>query len=136
MTCLLCSYQVSMGRTVCVGATQFSCCSDKHRNWDTAEEMVRLAAGKGAQIVLLQELFSEYYFCQEQDSKWFRTAIPSPFSEASDEERALFVRMSKLAQELNVVLPISFFERAGNNFFNSLIVIDAGNLVLEWKIIF
>lgn len=79
--------------------------------------MVREAAAAGANIILLQELFSTVYFCQEQDSKYYEWAV--------EKENELIEHFSQLASELNVVLPISFFERANTAFYNSIVVIDA-----------
>ena len=91
-------------RKVTVAAAQFPCAL---HSLDRAEFAVRHAAENGANIVLLQELFADVYFCQEQDPKWFRKALP--FSGEKDVNPLLY-RFSKLAAELGVVLPISFFE--------------------------
>ena len=115
---------MASGRKVKVAASQFECCLGDEGNLVTAERLVRQSAEQGAQIILLQELFCNLYFCQEQDPKWFATAIPAPSS--SSPSSPLFEWACKLAKELSVVLPISFFEKAGTNFFNSLVVIDAG----------
>ena len=87
-------------------------------NIDAAEAMVREAAGRGAQIILPQELFSGRYFCKDQDPRWFEAAW------TVDESPAIR-RLSALAGELSVVLAVSFFERAGRAHFNSLAIIDA-----------
>lgn len=87
-------------------------------NLAQAEALVREAAQAGAHIVLLQELFETPYFCIEQDRKHFGLARPV-------EGHPMLAAMSALAKEMSVVLPISFFEKAGNAHFNSLVVIDA-----------
>ena len=110
-------------RQVTVAATQMACGWDRDRNVAGAERLVREAAGRGAGVVLLQELFETPYFCKDQDRKHFNLARPL-------EGNPLIARMSRLAAELRVVLPISFFERANNAFFNSLVVIDADGRVL------
>lgn len=103
---------------VTVAAIQMACDWNISANVDRAERLVRAAQARGAQIVLLQELFETPYFCKDQNPDHFALAQP-----ASD--NPLLLRMSRLASELGVVLPISFFERGVNAYFNSLAVIDA-----------
>ena len=105
-------------RMVTVAATQMACSWDRERNIDQAVEMVRAATGQGAQIVLLQELFETPYFPADQKAELFALAHPAA-------EHPLLARMSTLAAELEVVLPVSFFERANNAYFNSLAILDA-----------
>lgn len=110
-------------RAVTVAATQMACDSDRAVNLARAEELVRQAAGQGANIVLLQELFESVYFCKDQ--------APAHFGFAhAFEGNPLLARMSRLAAELGVVLPVSFFERANNVYFNSLAMIDADGKVM------
>jgi N-carbamoylputrescine amidase len=104
--------------TVTVAATQFACTADKEQNVARAETMVRDAASKGAQVILLQELFETPYFCKDQKQELFGLAHPV-------KGHPTLTRMSRLAAELRVVLPVSFFERANNAYYNSLMVIDA-----------
>lgn len=101
-----------------------ACTRDLARNLDRAEALVRQAAKSGANIVLLQELFETPYFCQSQDEKHFSLARPYG-------DQTLFGRFCALARELQVVLPLSYFERANNVFFNSLAVIDADGKLLD-----
>jgi len=105
-------------REVTVAATQFACGADARANVDKAETMVRRAAAAGAKIVLLQELFETPYFCKDQKQEWFALAHPA-------QDHPTLRRMSGLARELEVVLPVSFFERANNAYYNALMVIDA-----------
>lgn len=105
-------------RTVTVAAVQLSCSWDLAANLDHAERLVRRAHAQGAQIILLPELFATPYFCIEQDSAHLRLA-------QSVEDSELLRRFGTLAGELGVVLPISFFERAGTVYFNSLAMFDA-----------
>ena len=105
-------------RTVTVAATQFACSWQLPDNLARAEHMVRAAAGQGAQLVLLQELFATPYFCIEQDPACFALA-----EEAGNSP--LLRRFAALAAELGVVLPVSFFERAGQAYFNTVAIIDA-----------
>jgi N-carbamoylputrescine amidase len=112
-----------MTREVTLAAAQFACGRDIEGNLATAERLVREAAGRGAQIVLLQELFATPYFPITQDTRHFELAGPA-------EGHPVIARFSRLAGELEVVLPVSFFERAGQAFFNSVAVVDADGAVL------
>ena len=105
-------------RPVHVAAIQMSCEWDADRNIARAEELVREAARRGARIILLPELFEAPYFCIEQDVRHLRLARPVT------ENRAV-LHFSAVARELGVVLPISFFEHAGQAYFNSIAIIDA-----------
>jgi N-carbamoylputrescine amidase len=110
-------------RNVTVAATQFSCDWDLDANIAKAEKAVREAAARGAQVILLQELFETPYFCIEQDTRHVRLATPL------DENRAVR-HFQRIARELGVVLPISFFERANLAYFNTIAIIDADGEVL------
>jgi len=110
-------------RTVTVAATQFACGWDRAANIERAEALVRRAARDGAQVILLQELFETPYFCIEQDSRHLRLAT-------SLNDNPAVRRMTEVARELDVVLPVSFFEHAGQAYFNTVAVIDAGGGVL------
>ncbi len=110
-------------RQVTVAATQFACSWNIDANLDRAETLVRQAARDGAQVILLQELFETPYFCIEQDSRHLRLATTLA------ENRAV-ARMTGLARELGVVLPVSFFERSGQAYFNTVAMVDADGTVL------
>lgn len=110
-------------RPVTIAATQFSCSWDAAANLAAAERLVREAAARGAQVILLQELFETPYFCIEQDTRHLALATTLA-------ENAAVRRFAPIARELEVVLPVSFFERAGNVFFNSIAIIDADGAVL------
>ena len=103
---------------ITVAATQMACTWDVEKNVENAVELVREAAGRGARIVLLQELFETPYFCKDRSQAHFALAHPAA-------DNPLLARMSALAAEFGVVLPVSFFERANAAYFNSLVVIDA-----------
>lgn len=105
-------------RSVTLAATQMACSWDLDENIAEAERLVRAAAEKGAQVILLQELFETPYFCSEQDARFFDLA-------KSLEDSRVVQHFSVLAKALGVVLPISFFERDGLALFNSLVVADA-----------
>jgi N-carbamoylputrescine amidase len=110
-------------RKVTVAATQFACSWDLERNVATAEQLVREAAARGAGLVLLQELFATPYFCIEQDQRYFELASPVT-------NNVLLQRFQALARELGVVLPVSFFERQRQAYFNSVAIIDADGTLL------
>ncbi len=103
---------------LCLAATQMACTWDRAANLARAEALVRQAAAAGARIVLLQELFETPYFCKDQSPAHFELAHPL-------EGHPVLARMSRLAAELEVVLPVSFFEQANNAYYNALAVIDA-----------
>jgi N-carbamoylputrescine amidase len=105
-------------RPVSVAAIQMACDWDPAGNIARAERLVRQAAARGAQIILLPELFETPYFCIEQDTRHLALAHPVA------ENRAVG-HFAPVARELGVVLPISFFERAGPVYFNSIAILDA-----------
>jgi N-carbamoylputrescine amidase len=108
---------------VTLAATQMACSWGLDDNIQKAEEQVTAAAEDGAQIILLQELFQTPYFCIEKDYGFQRYAKPL------EGDRAV-QHFSTLAKKLGVVLPISYYEAAGNTFCNSLAMIDADGAVL------
>ena len=110
-------------RNVKVAVTQMSCSRNPEETLAKADRLVRQAAGKGAKIILLQELFETPYFCQLQKFEYLELAKPLGENPAVHHFR-------KVARELDVVLPVSFFERAGNTQFNSVAVIDADGEIL------
>ena len=105
-------------RKVKVAATQMSCTNVVEENIRKAEANVRKAAAQGANIILIQELFENLYFCQKEKPEFIAYAT-------SIEENPAIKHFQALAKELNVVLPISFFERKNNARYNSIAVIDA-----------
>ncbi len=110
-------------RNVTIAATQFSCSWNRDDNVTKAKGMVREAAARGANVVLLPELFETPYFCRDQRVEYFRLARPF-------RDNPLIGEMSDLAKEVDVVLPVSFFEKAGHAHFNSLAVIDRDGTAL------
>jgi N-carbamoylputrescine amidase len=108
---------------VTVAALQMQCSWDQPANLATAERLVRAAAQQGGQVILLPELFETPYFCKDHDYKYFELARPVA-------ENAAVRRFTAVARELGVVLPISIFERAGNVYFNTLVMIDADGEIL------
>lgn len=105
-------------KSVTVAATQMACGPDPEKNADNAERLIRKAALEGANIILIQELFETQYFAQVVEFENLKLAKPA-------DGNALLQRFTFLAKELNVVLPISFFEESGCCRFNSVMVIDA-----------
>ena len=112
-----------MSRVVTVAAIQMACSWDRQANIANADRLVREAAAKGAQIILLQELFETPYFCQKPNPQYLQLATPV-------EQNPAIQHFQKLAAELQVVLPISFFELAGRARFNSIAIIDADGKLL------
>ncbi len=110
-------------RNIKVAAVQMSMTNDVHKNIEKAEKFVRLAAADGANIILLPELFENLYFCQERNYDYYKLA-------ASVEENPAVNRFKTVAKELNIVLPISFYEKHINSIYNSVAVIDADGEVL------
>jgi N-carbamoylputrescine amidase len=111
------------GRTLTVAAVQCALPGPRDANIARVEKYVREAAARGARVVLPPELFEGPYFCREEQGHWFSEAR----AEGDDEAIA---RMRKLARELGVVIPVSFFEKAGQAYYNSCAVVDADGSVL------
>ena len=107
-----------MSRIVTVAATQMACSWDRPANLARAKALVRQAAAQGAQIILIQELFETPYFCQRPNPKYLQLAT-------TVEQNPAIAHFQKIAAELQVVLPISFFELAGQAHFNSVAILDA-----------
>lgn len=107
-----------------VAAIQMQMSIDKEANLVKAESLVREASSLGAKLVLLPELFEGLYFCKDMDREYFSWAT-------ARENNPLLERFSALAKELNIVLLVSYFEKAGDAFYNSLVVMDADGTVLD-----
>lgn len=110
-------------RKIKVAAVQLRCAASVEDNLRHAEELVRSAAAQGAQLVLLPELWERPYFCQERRYEYYQYALPLEQNPAVQMGR-------RLAKELCIVLPISFFERDVNQLYNSIACIDADGEVL------
>ncbi len=110
-------------RKITVAAVQMRCEKDRQANLKKAEKMVRKAAEAGANVILLPELFEREYFCQQRCYEFYRYAEETNVNAA--------VQMGiRLAKELGVVLPISFYEKDVNNLYNSIACIDADGKIL------
>jgi N-carbamoylputrescine amidase len=110
-------------RLLTVAAIQARFGPDMTANIEKAEGLVREAAQRGAQLVLPPELFQGIYFPSRQDPKWFDTAYPT-------REHPAVLALQKLAKLLGVVIPISFFEKDGPRFYNSVAIADADGEIL------
>ena len=110
-------------RNITVAAIQMQCSKNVEENIAKAEKMVREAAAKGTQVILLPELFEREYFCQQRRYDFYSYALPV-------DENPAVKAAQKLAKELSVVLPISFYEKDGNVLYNSLAWIDADGSLL------
>lgn len=111
-------------RSLTVAAVQMAMVDgDVARNVATAERLVRDAAGRGARLILIPELFEDRYFCEDQRAEHLAKARPLAGHPTVE-------HFAAVARELSVVLPISFYERAGNELFNSCAVVDADGTVL------
>jgi N-carbamoylputrescine amidase len=107
-----------MARKITLAVLQSALTDDSATNIKRVSELVREAASKGADVILPSELFEGHYFCTSQEEENFQRAHPwreSPAVKA----------MAKLAAELNVVIPVSIFEKAGPAYFNTVVMIDA-----------
>ena len=112
-----------MPRKLAVAAIQAAFGLDLGANIARVAELVREAAGRGAQVILPPELFQGPYFCVAQEERWFKHAHPW-------KEHPCVKALAPLAGELGVVLPISIFEREGPHYFNSLVMADADGSLL------
>ena len=110
-------------REVTVGLVQMQCSRVPEENIAKADVLLRQAVSKGAQVILLPELFERQYFCQERQYAYYKYAT-------SVEENPAVLYFQKVAAELKVVIPISFYEKDGNCLFNSVAMIDADGSVL------
>lgn len=110
-------------RNVTVAAIQMSIPETPEKSAEKAEKLVRKAAAEGANVILLPELFENWYFCQERRYDSYKLALPL-------EENPAVRRFQTVAKELSVVLPISFYEQDGNVLYNSVAMIDADGSVM------
>lgn len=112
-----------MKEPITLGAVQCALGGSVDANVARVTELVREAARKGAQVILPPELFEGPYFCREEKDEFFAWARPF-------EGHPTVAHFAALAKELNVVIPVSFFERAGQAYYNSLALVDAGGATL------
>lgn len=112
-----------MPRTLRVAAIQAAFGADMAANIRTVEKLVRSAAKDGAQVILPPELFQGPYFCKREETAWFASAYPY-------REHPVMTALAPLARELGVVLPLSIYEKAGQEYYNSLAMVDADGSIL------
>ena len=110
-------------KTLAVAAIQASFGHDMAANIAKVEDLVTEAARQGAQVILPPELFQNIYFPTRQDPRWFATAYPSS-------EHPCVLALAALAKKLGVVIPISFFEKDGPRYFNSVAIADTNGAIL------
>jgi N-carbamoylputrescine amidase len=108
---------------VTVAALQTAFSDDVADNVARVTELVRAAAGRGAQIILPSELFEGHYFCRGQAEDDFLRARPA-------DDHPTIRHFQALAHELGVVIPVSFFEKAGPEHYNSIATVDADGRIL------
>ena len=106
-----------------VSAIQMNCTRSVQENIAHAETLVREAADKQANIILLPELFERQYFCQERRYEYYQYAKPVHENDAVQ-------YFSKICKELKIVMPISFYEKDQNVLYNSVAVINADGNIL------
>ncbi len=109
-------------RKITAAAIQMSIPDKREEALDKAEKLVRQAAEQGAKIILLPELFETRYFCQERRYEYYDLADKT-------EENPAVIRFQKISEMLSAVIPISFFERDVNTFYNSVAVLDCGKIL-------
>ena len=112
-----------MSETLTIAAIQCPLGGTVAENVARVERWVREAAAKGARVILPPELFEGPYFCREENDAYFAWARPV-------EGHPTVQRFAALARELGAVIPVSFFERAGQAHYNSVAVADADGTVL------
>ena len=108
---------------ITVAALQLPLGGGLAENIDAVSDLVAHAADKGADIILPPELFEGPYFCQVEDEALFATAHPTA-------EHPSVRAMAKLARQLKVAIPTSFFERDGPHHYNSLAMIDSDGEIM------
>jgi N-carbamoylputrescine amidase len=106
-----------------VAALQTALTDDRDANVGRVTDMIREAHGQGAQVILPSELFEGHYFCRSQREEHFARAHPV-------EDHPTLRHFQKLAAELGVVIPVSFYEQAGPEYYNSVAIFDADGRTL------
>ena len=109
-------------RKVTVAAIQYAIPETREKSIEQAENLVREAVAKGANVILLPELFETPYFCQERRYEHYSLALPT-------NENPAVKRFTEVSKELGIAMPISFYERDNNNFYNSVAMLDSGKLL-------
>lgn len=106
-----------MSKNISVAAIQTSYTTDMKANIDKTIAFVREAAKQGANVILPSELFQNVYFCTTQNDKWFAEAHPA-------ETHPCVLAMKPVAKSHGIVIPVSIFEKAGPEYYNSVVMLD------------
>lgn len=109
-------------RNITVAAIQMACFNDPLKSIEKANALTREAIEKGAKLILLPELFERRYFCQERRYDYYSFAKPV-------EENDAVIHFTEVSKKTGTVIPVSFYEKAGNVLYNSIAVIDSGKLL-------
>jgi N-carbamoylputrescine amidase len=112
-----------MTRTLRAAALQAAFGADMAANIKAVEKLIRAAAKDGAKVILPPELFQGPYFCKREETKWFAHAYPY-------REHPVVTSLAPLARDLGVVLPLSIYEKAGQEYYNSLVMVDADGSIM------
>jgi N-carbamoylputrescine amidase len=110
-------------RSLSVACLQAAFGPDMKANLDKVEALACEAAAQGAQVILPPELFQGIYFPTRQDPKWFETAYGVG-------DHPCVRALQTLAKRLGVVIPVSFFEKDGPRYYNSVAIADADGEIL------
>lgn len=113
-------------RKVTVAAIQMACSTNPDENIKNADAYVRAAAAKGANIILLPELFERRYFCQERRYDYYDFAKPV-------EENDAVKHFIPVTKELGIVLPVSIYERDKNVLYNTVVLLDNGKILGKYR---
>jgi N-carbamoylputrescine amidase len=114
---------MSKPETVSVAALQLALPGPLEKNVTRVIALVKEAASKGAQVVLPPELFEGPYFCREERDEFFAWAKPA-------KDHPTILQFQRLAEELEIAIPVSFFEKDGPHHYNSVAMIDSGGALL------
>lgn len=109
-------------RNITVAAIQMACFNDPLKSIEKANALTHEAIEKGAKLILLPELFERRYFCQERRYDYYSFAKPV-------EENDAVIHFTEVSKKTGTVIPVSFYEKAGNVLYNSIAVIDSGKLL-------
>lgn len=109
-------------RNITVAAIQMACFYDPLKSIEKANALTHEAIEKGAKLILLPELFERRYFCQERRYDYYSFAKPV-------EENDAVIHFTEVSKKTGTVIPVSFYEKAGNVLYNSIAVIDSGKLL-------
>jgi N-carbamoylputrescine amidase len=108
-----------MNDTIHMAVLQAAFGEDLDANIKTVKDLIREAAGRGAKVILPSELFQGPYFCKTQEERWFAHAYPAM-------EHPCVTALQPLSEELDVVIPVSIYEKAGPEYYNSMVMLDGG----------